>query len=257
MMQKIYCLKIGGSVVTDKAIPYTAKKDTIRSIANALTTIKSPLIISHGVGSFAHTSAAKYGGERGYTNRWGIAKVARDAQEINRIVMDIFLEVGLPAISFSPRSFLLTEEGQFEKSFFEPIKEALKQKLIPVVYGDVIWDTVQKTTIFSGETTLHLLTRYLKRHDFQVSKIIQLTNVDGVLDEKNKVIPEITHKNWIQMKAYIHQLQVADVTGGMGHKVEEALQMTKYGVETVLLNGTTSDFSGFLAGEKGKGTIIR
>src|SRR5438477_490898 len=83
-----------------------------------------------------------------------------------------------------------------DKTIFDPLKEALKQRLIPVIYGDVIWDTKWKTTIYSGETTLHLLTRYLKRHDFQVSKIIQLTNVDGVLDEKNNVIPEITYKNW-------------------------------------------------------------
>jgi isopentenyl phosphate kinase len=171
--------------------------------------------------------------------------------------MDIFLEAGLPAISFSPRSFLLTEKGMLEKSLFDPIREALKQRLIPVVYGDVIWDTVQKTTIFSGETTLHLLTRYLKRNDFPVSKIIQLTNVDGVLDGKNKVIPEITIKNWQRMRGNINAMQVADVTGGMGHKVEEALQMTKYGIETVLMNGATDDFSVFLAGKMVRGTVIR
>lgn len=257
MTQKIYCLKIGGSVITDKAVPYTAKIDTIRAIAKVLATVKSPMLISHGVGSFAHTSAAKYGGKKGYTSRLGIAQVARDAQEINRIVMDIFLEVGLPAISFSPRSLLLTEEGMLEKSFFNPLKEALQQGLIPVIYGDVIWDTKWKTTIYSGETTLHLLTRYLKRHDFQVSKIIQLTNVDGVLDEKSNVIPEITYKNWHEIRRNITKLQVADVTGGMGHKVEEALQMTKYGIETILMNGETGDFSGFLAGKTVRGTVIR
>lgn len=257
MTQKIYCLKIGGSVITDKSVPYTAKKDTIRKIAKELASVKSPMIISHGVGSFAHTSAAKYGGKNGYTSRLGIAKVARDAQEINRIVMDIFLDVGLPAISFSPRSFLLTEKGSVEKSFFEPMQEALKQGLIPVIYGDVIWDTAQKTTIYSGETSLHLVAQYLRRHEFEVSKIIQLCNVDGVLDEKNNVIPEITKKSWDRMKVYLQEMKVADVTGGMGHKVEEALQMTQYGIETVLLNGTTDDFSSFLTGKTVRGTVIR
>lgn len=257
MKEQIYCLKIGGSVITDKSVPYKAKKDTLRKIAQALVLIKSPMIISHGVGSFAHTSAAKYGGKNGYTSRLGIAKVARDAQEINRIVMDIFLEVGLPAISFSPRSFLLTEKGSVEKSLFDPLLEALKQGLIPVIHGDVIWDTVQKTTIYSGETSLHLFTQYLRRHEYEVSKIIQLCNVDGVLDEKNNVIPEITKQSWDKMKVYLQEMKVADVTGGMGHKIEEALQMTKYGIETVLLNGTNGDFSNFLSGKKVRGTVIR
>ncbi len=257
MAQKIYCLKIGGSVITDKAIPYKAKKDTIQMIAKSLVMLKSPMIISHGAGSFAHTSAKKYGGKKGYSSRLGIAKVARDAQEINRIVMDIFLEVGLPVISFSPRSFVLTENGRVDKLFFDPIREALRQKLIPVIYGDVIWDTAWKTTIYSGETSLHLLTQYLRRHDFPVSKIIQLSNVDGVLDEKNNVISEITQANWQEMKKNIKKLTVADVTGGMGHKVEEALQMTKYGIETFLMNGTTDDFSGFIAGKQVRGTVIR
>lgn len=257
MTQKIYCLKIGGSVITDKAVPYKANEETIRAIAESLAPVKAPLIISHGVGSFAHTSAKQYGGKDGYRSRWGIAKVARDAQEINRIVMDIFLEVGLPVISFSPRNFLLTKKGALEKSFFAPLHEALKQHLIPVIHGDVIWDTDQKTTIYSGETSLHLLAQYLRRHEFEVSKIIQLCNVDGVLDEKNNVIPEITQKNWGQMKVYLQEMSVADVTGGMGHKVEEALQMTKYGIETWLMNGNTNDFLRFFEGKKVKGTVIR
>lgn len=257
MKQRLLCFKIGGSVITDKAVPYKAKKDTIRKIAKALRLAKSPMIISHGVGSFAHTSAAKYGGKNGYKSRLGIAKVARDAQEINRIVMDIFLDVGLPAISFSPRSFLLTEKGSLEKSFFDPLCVALQQGLIPVIYGDVIWDRTQKTTIYSGETSLHLLAQYLRRHEFEVSKIIQLCNVDGVLDEKNNVIPEITQKNWDALKVYLQEMRVTDVTGGMGHKVEEALQMTKYGIETLLLNGTNTDFIGFLSGQQVRGTVIR
>lgn len=257
MTQKIFCLKIGGSVITDKSIPYKAKKNTIRAIAKSLSAIKSPMVISHGVGSFAHTSAKKFGGNKGYVSRWGIAKVARDAHEINRIMMDIFIDVGLPVISFSPRNLLLTDKGKVDKLFFEPLRETLKQGLIPVIHGDVIWDISQKTTIFSGETTLHLLVQYLQRNGYPISKIIQLSNVDGVLDRQNNLIPEITHANWHEIKRNITVLSVADVTGGMGHKVEEALLMTRYGIETLLLNGNTSSMTAFFAGKQVQGTVIR
>lgn len=256
-MKPVYCLKIGGSVITDKTIAYKAKKDTIRAIAEVLKDIQVPLVVSHGVGSFAHTSAQKYGGKNGYKSRWGIAKVARDAQEINRIVMDIFIEAGLPAISFSPRSLILTEKAKLKKAFFDPIREVLYQNLIPVIHGDGILDTVQKTTIYSGETSLHLLIRYLLRNEFTVSKIIQLSNVDGVLDSNNTIIPEITKKNWPDVKVHIKKMEVADVTGGMGHKVEEALSMTKYGIETIIMNGANEDFSNFVRGKQINGTVIR
>ena len=256
MTQKLFCIKLGGSVIADKTKPYTARKETICALARALKTVKTPMLISHGVGSFAHTSAQRYGGKKGYTSRWGIAKVSRDAQEINRILIDIFLEEKLPVISFSPRAFLFTEQAIMEKSFLCPLHEALSQKLIPVIHGDVIFDKAQKTTIFSGEKSLHLLIRYLRRNAFHVTDCIQLTNVDGVLDAKKKVIREITPKNWPQIRAHLQSMSVIDVTGGMKHKVEEALLMTQFGITTRIINGTTNDLSDLFGGDTTKGTLI-
>jgi isopentenyl phosphate kinase len=253
----VLCIKIGGSVITDKAVAYKANREAIRSIAKTLKSIKMPLLIGHGSGSFGHTSAAKYGGKNGYTDAWGIAKVARDAQEINRIVMDIFIEEKLPAISFSPRSFLLTKSGALDESFCKPIVQALEQGLIPVIYGDVIWDRVQKTTIFSGETTLNLLCRHLQRNDYSVSKVIQLCNVDGVMDDERHVIPEITKNNWEEMQAHIKNATVVDVTGGMRHKVEDALALSVYGIETFLMNGNSKELLSIVRGKGGVGTTVR
>jgi isopentenyl phosphate kinase len=258
MAKELFCIKIGGSVITDKSIAYKANENIIRSIAKSLKKIKTPLLIGHGSGSFGHTSAKLYGGRHGYTDPKGIAKVARDAQEINRIVMDIFIEEGLPAISFSPRSFLLTENGAVDASFFKPLDQALSQGLIPVIYGDVIWDSKQRTTILSGETILNLLCRHLQRNDYAVSKIIQLCNVDGVLDAEKKVISEITEKNWQDVKKHINKITVADVTGGMEHKVEDALAMANHGVETWLLNGNASkNLVNVIQGKLIEGTVIR
>lgn len=258
MPQNVVCLKIGGSVITDKSIPYKVNKAVIRSIAKSLKDSETPILIGHGSGSFAHTSAKIYGGKHGYEDRWGIAKVFRDAQAINSIVMDIFIEEGLPVISFSPRSFMIARDGLFDASFFQPIDQALQQGLIPVVYGDVILDEKQKTTIFSGETTLNLLCRHLQRTNIPVSKIIQLCNVDGVINDRNEVIPEITKDIWHEVKEYIHTMNVTDVTGGMEHKIEDALAMTKYGIETWLMNGNRPhNIVKAIHGKPKEGTVIR
>jgi isopentenyl phosphate kinase len=95
--------------------------------------------------------------------------------------------------------------------------------LIPVVYGDVIFDNQQKTTIFSGEKTLSHICRYLQKQNYTVSKVIQLSDVDGVLDHNKKLIPQITFDNWKKVKGFITNGKVVDVTGGMTHKVESLL----------------------------------
>ncbi len=236
-MQSLFCIKLGGSVITDKSKPYTFNEKAIRSIAKILKQIKTPLLISHGAGSFAHTSAKKYGGNNGYKSKLGIAKVCLDADEINSLVMKIFLEEKLPAISFGPRSFLITKKGQLEKYFFDPILQTLSQGLIPVIYGDVIFDEVQKTTIFSGETTLSILAKYLQKNDFDIPQIIQLSDVDGVMDQQKKIIPEITSKNWPEIKKTIINNNAVDVTGGMMHKIENALELTKHKIQTKIVKG--------------------
>lgn len=253
----LFCIKIGGSVITDKTVPYKAQADAIRLIAKSLKKVNTPYILAHGSGSFGHTSAKKYGGRNGYTDKWGIAKVSLDAQEINRIVMDILVEEGIPAISFSPRSFLLSKDGVIDQTYFAPILEAIGQGLVPVVYGDVIWDSKQKTTILSGETILNELCRFLQTKSYTISRVIQLCNVDGVLDADKRTIPVITEQNWNEIQMHIESIKVADVTGGMKHKIEDALSLTHAGIETVLLNGASLELYSAIKGQSVKGTVIR
>ena len=257
MKMPVLCVKLGGSLITDKSTPYKANITAIRNIARDLKSIKTPLLIAHGSGSFAHTSAKKYGGGHGYSLKLGVAKVARDAMEINRIIMDIFVEEGLPAISLRPMSMILSSGGKLKKNLFEIVEETLRQGLIPVVYGDIIWDTKWKSTIFSGEKTLNEIALYLKKRGFIVSKIIQVGKTNGVYDNKGKTIPLISHKNWKNIKRYVFESKDADVTGGMMHKIENALSITDKNIETQIINGTISnELFNALHGKTMKGTVI-
>ncbi len=257
-MKNIILIKLGGSIITDKKIPYTAKINVIKRLAKELKTINKNIILAHGSGSFGHTSAAKYGGKKGYKNLEGIAKVARDAMEINRIVMDILVEEGLPAVSFRPMSMILTNEGKINNSFFESIEVAFNQGLIPVVYGDVIWDKKWKSTIYSGETILNRIGIYMKNKGFNIDKIIQVGETNGVYDGKKNTIPVITNKTWPNFKKFVFGLKVNDVTGGMEHKIEDALKMADLGIKTLLVNGMIkNELSNALLGKKVEGTLIQ
>ncbi len=254
----ITLIKLGGSIITDKNKAYTTKPEVIKRLAKELKKSKNPFILAHGSGSFGHTSATKYGGKKGYKSKEGIAKVARDAMEINRIVMDILVEEGVAAVSFRPMSMILTKDGQIEDSFYESVELALSQGLIPVVYGDVIWDKQWKSTILSGETILNAIGIYMKNKGFKIDRIIQAGETNGVYDNKKKTIPVITNRTWSFFKGFVVGLRVKDVTGGMKHKVEDALKMADLGIKTLIINGTIkNELSSALSGKKVEGTLIK
>jgi isopentenyl phosphate kinase len=254
-LKEITLVKLGGSVITDKKVPYVAKTKIIKRLAKELRACPTFLIIAHGSGSFGHTSAAKFGGKKGYKTTIGIAKVARDAMEINRIVMDILINEGISAVSLRPMSMIMASSGKISDNFFGVVEEALNQGLVPVVYGDVVLD---KSTIFSGETILSEIGIYLNKKGFKMDKIIEVGETNGVYDDKKDAIKEITKKSWPSIKKFIYESKSKDVTGGMQHKIEEALKMVSLGFETLIINGQIkNELSNALSGKEVKGTVIK
>lgn len=257
-MNNLILIKLGGSIITNKKVAYSARRSVIRRLAKELKKNQSDLILAHGSGSFGHTSAVKYGGKKGYKSRIGIAKVALDAMEINRIVMKILVEEGLPVVAFSPMSMFLASAGEATENFLAPIIAAINQGLMPVVYGDVIWDKKWNSTIFSGETTLNIIARYIASNGYKISKVIEVGETDGVYDNNEKTIPLITKSNWPDIKKFIFKLKTKDVTGGMMHKIEESLAMTDLKIETWLINGKkNNELSHAILGKKVDGTLIK
>ncbi|MCX6704726.1 MAG: isopentenyl phosphate kinase [Candidatus Woesebacteria bacterium] len=262
-MENLILVKLGGSVITDKKKDFTVREKNIlrlaREIKSALKNTNTKIIIGHGAGSFAHVPAAKYRTKEGLINRnslYGMAVTEDAARKLNSIVIENFLSLGLPAFSFSPASFLISDAKVYSKSYLDPVNCALKIGIIPVVYGDVILDKVRGCTIFSTEKILSILAKELQK-DYKI-KVIYVTDVDGVYDEKGKTIPVITNKNFDQMKSSILGAKRVDVTGGMLHKVEEALVLAKkYKIETIIINGNKKgNLTSALLGEKVLGTKI-
>ncbi|MBI3984859.1 MAG: hypothetical protein HY344_02840 [Candidatus Levybacteria bacterium] len=257
-MKDVILVKLGGSIITNKKIPYTARKAVIARLANELKASKCLLVIAHGSGSFGHTSAVKFGGKKGYKNIKGIAKVAFDAITINQIVMEILIKQGLPVVSLRPMSMMVAKSGKLNSQFFKPLQEVLKQGLIPVFFGDVIWDKNWKSTIYSGETVFNNITSFLRKNGFDIKRIIHVGETNGVYDQNQKTIQLINQKNWPDIKKYVFKLSVNDVTGGMMHKIEDSLIMASKGVESILINGKTKrELAKALLGKNVKGTLIK
>ncbi len=257
MKKPLLLIKLGGSVITDKTRPYTARLNLIYAVGKILKQVAVPMIIAHGSGSFGHTSAVKFGGRQGYSSKLGIATVARDAMAINSLVVSVLIELKIPAVSLRPMSFLTASKGSLKNSFYTPLELTLAQGLIPVVYGDVIWDESWKSTIFSGETILSQIAVFLQNKGSFDLRIVELCDVDGVLDRSGKVIPEITQKNWELIKSDVTTPTANDVTGGMMHKIKEALLLAQRDLTTQIVNGQdTQLLKKVLLENKPGGTLI-
>jgi len=228
-----YFLKLGGSLITDKAQPHFPRKAVIRRIAaelrSALEQIpETRILIGHGSGSFGHVPAKIFNTRLGVSTRdeWlGFAKVWYEASTLNKIIIDIFEKEKLPVVSFQPSSMIVTNHQKIKKWDLTPLESALNSRLIPVIYGDVIFDLSQGGTILSTEELFF----HLAMH-FKPEKILLAGREEGVykgFPEKNQIIPRIDIKSFSSIQTMVGGSSSTDVTGGMLSKVETMLALTK------------------------------
>lgn len=235
-MSELVLLKLGGSVITDKNRPFTARLETLERIAAEIKRALDErgddlrLIIGHGSGSFGHTAAAKYHTHQGATraDSWlGFAEVAAAAAELNHIVMNALRRAGIPAIRFQPSASTRTRGEQL--MYFEtfPIKTVLEHGLVPVVYGDVSVDAAQGMSIVSTEKLFDNLARELTP-----DRIVLAGQVDGVYRQdplanpQAELIDAIDSSNWDEVEAVLGGSHGVDVTGGMFTKVRDIYRLT-------------------------------
>ena len=225
MNDKLIFLKLGGSLITDKAQAETALPDLIFTLLNDLKQflLENPdqkLVLGHGSGSFGHHAAAKYQTRDGVSNRdeWhGFAEVWHSARKLNQIVLETGRQTGLDLIAFPPSSNILLENKKLKSWNLEPLKMALQNNLIPLIYGDVVFDEKLGGTILSTEELFAHLAKELKP-----ARILLAGKEAAVFADFPKNQSPIHHIDKdAKLEASLQTSQNQDVTGGMRAKVEE------------------------------------
>ncbi len=238
-------LKLGGSLITDKSRPSTARMEVIERLAAEIAHAfrENPglrLVLGHGSGSFGHAAAKQYGTRAGVKKLegWrGFAEVWFQAGALHRIVIDVLHAAGLPAISFPVSAGALTKNGIVESWDINPVKEALKNGLLPVTYGDVVFDVALGGTILSTEDIFAHIARQIRP-----SRILLAGLEPGVWADypaRTKIVSEITPKNIAEFAAALGDSAGTDVTGGMASKVNQMLEVVSAieGLEAFIFSG--------------------
>jgi|WetSurMetagenome_2_1015567.scaffolds.fasta_scaffold112531_1 isopentenyl phosphate kinase len=258
-MKELVFLKLGGSLITDKTKPYTPLLNVMDDLAlQIVTALRSQpdlrLVIGHGAGSFGHVAASEYKTRDGYPrssplthrerditedNYWkGFAEVWYQASSLNRHVMEALHKAGLRTIALPPSGSVIASDGKVAVWETTPIRMALAAGIVPVIFGDVVYDEVRGGTILSTENLFSYLVKALAP-----DRVLLAGLEDAVWEDfpaRTRRIERITPESFEEIKHGVGGSAAADVTGGMEAKVREMLDLAQEnpGLKIQIFSGT-------------------
>ncbi len=264
-MAAISLVKLGGSLITDKRLEKHARVDVIERLAGEIAELRrrtgAAWIVGHGSGSFGHVEAHRHRiheGVRSAEQLPGLAATADEAARLNRLVTGALRAAGESPFSFAPSSALVSAAGRPADLHVEPLRRALDLGLLPVVYGDVVMDREWGCSICSTETLFVTLISALQERGRRVERVFWLGETDGVYGAGGATIPEIAPAEAARALEQVAGAEGVDVTGGMRHRLEAALELAGRGVASWVGNGLEPGRLGrAVAGEPVPGTWIR
>jgi isopentenyl phosphate kinase len=256
-------LKLGGSLITDKARARTPRPEVIRRLTEEIAQARSGapglrLLLGHGSGSFGHVEARKYrtsGGVKTAEEWNGFAAVSAAADALNRLVMDALAGAGVPAIRIAPSSCAVLEDGRLREMASEPVGRALEAGLVPVVFGDAVFDRVRGGGIASTEMVFACLARALHPRRILLAGIERGVFAD--YPARETLLPRIRAADSEAFRGALSGSEHTDVTGGMLSKVLEMLELIRgeADLEVLVFSGAVEgNVRRALSGEMVEGT---
>lgn len=260
--KEVILIKLGGSAITYKSLRKKPNLSTISYLCDEIKSFisneKTPVIISHGQGSYAHYPAKRYGIKNGLNQRdsqYGLGLTRLECIELNKILLEHLLKRKIAATTIQPFSIMTSRNGKLQNVFLETIINCLDEEIIPILHGDVISDSKKGCTIFSGETVLNIIAIHLKKYKPRL--IIEVAQTKGVYDNTGATIPKINKDNYKEALKSVKDTDSVDVTGGMLHKIQEAYQLAReIDIPTVIISSEKGNLQKALEGNFQMGTLI-
>lgn len=255
-------LKIGGSVITDKSREFQVRTQETNRLAREIqeAAVRN-LIIVHGGGSFGHPLAKKHAIAEGFTDerqKIGFSETHHAMTVLNGLFMDALLWHGIPAVSVTPSSCIITQKGRVQSFDDAPLKMLMSAGFQPVLYGDAVLDTDLGFTILSGDQLVAVLARKLNaQHIIMGVDVNGLYSEDPKAKKSAKMFRHLTLEQLVRLLNKIAKPATGDVTGGMCGKITELLPAIRQGISVTIVNATKPDYIyRALKGNKVRSTLI-
>ena len=237
-MQAVF-IKLGGSLITDKAVPKHAHVNRIKALAKEIATLyasypRTVFFIGNGAGSYGHYAVHETKWREKKNDPMRIAKIRQVTTELHYMIRDALIDAGVPALSFAATSFSGRYKGQ-PKAWLESMFSYATHGSVPLVFGDMVYDDIDGSYVLSTEEILETIAKAWTKEGNTIDTFIYCTSVDGVLDANHKAIPTINAASKITSIGATHGF---DVTGGMAQKITAGRQALAYTQYVYILNGT-------------------
>lgn len=229
-MKKLVIVKIGGSVLTDKTVTdrIAVQNDVVASLCTVLSQYidTHQFILVHGAGGHIHALAKQYDFSRGMMahpdSHTGLEILHATNQDLHAQFMAFSEQSSLPTVSVHSKDAVQQDQGSIVSIDIDPIKQAIEQEKIPVLYGEMVPDHSWEYSVCSGDTIISYLSKQLP-----VEQVIFLTDVDGLftsdphLDASAVLVPHISVSDALSRETIVlDQSHYTDVTGGLRGKIE-------------------------------------
>ncbi len=237
-MKPMILVKLGGSVITDKGRYRTFDRETTGRLAAEIAASGEKVLLVHGAGSFGHMLAKEHRLHLGITDRsqlMGASKVMSDVRELDLEVCRCLSENGLPVVPLPPASCAIMCDGSLETLDLEVFRRYMGREMVPVTYGDVVWDAARGMSICSGDQLMMVLAK-----EFHPSKVIFVTDVDGVytIDPKQDPTAKLIERvDRDILDSLPRTARNVDVTGSIFAKIQYMIEMAGTTSECLVMNG--------------------
>lgn len=259
-------IKLGGSVITNKhrelSFSPSVARQLARDISKYLERGGRRVAIVHGGGSFGHVKAGRYGltgglnggaAERRRKLR-GFAEVRSDMRRLNGKMVEILLSEGIPAVSVPAESIVRISSDSVTSESFGVVDAALAHGLVPVTFGDAVFDDVKSFTILSGDVLMRSLGSHLSP---DVS--VFCTDVDGVYNTNPRGNKQAKLLEVLRSSTEVSAEGNAtfDVTGEMRGKLRVLFEIASCSGRTLVVNGRRKGvLYSALSGGRGRWTTV-
>ncbi len=255
MSKKLFIIKFGGSVITDKsASNFMPRKRHINAIAQNIACAFNPqihhLIVIHGAGSAGHALAKKHmltkGSHGNDIKERACMEIQKNIHTLQDIIAHAFARNTLPVEVIRTQDVCTNMAGVFTTIDDMPVHRALAHNAIPLLSGAIVPDTRWRHSVLSGDT---LCTHYARTIPTHI--IAYASDVDGIYTDnphtnptKARLLTEIslTDISETATRMTIGKAHTTDVTGGMAGKVRAfaSLRATQHKPTIIVFNGTVS-----------------
>ena len=235
-------VKLGGSVLTDKAHLRTPRKAAIARLTKELAGLGDDLVVVHGAGSFGHVLARRYrvNGPASPRKARGAAIVQRDVRALDDLVVGGLLRAGLAPAVLPPSAILALDDGRIDLIDLDGFRDFIAVGFTPVTFGDVVRDRSRGVAVCSGDILMLELAKA-----FHPRCVLFAADVDGLYTSDPKRDPDARLLLSLS-RADLPLIEFGpakgpDVTGGIEAKVRRMLEIAAHADETIIVNGNVKN----------------